>query len=586
MIKILIVDDRKSVRAKLEYLVKSISDFELVGLAENGLDAIALTTMSNPDIVLLDMEMPQLDGLTATKIITQKCPESKVVIFSSHDKQEYVTESLSAGAMGYLLKGASDEEIEQAIRFVDRGCTHLGVGLSAKMLPIVRQSTAIETVSTIERIVPVVNTSLTIQPEDSKIVRERNDGTRQILAWLTIALTLTVGIYVMRQWLRKPLPTLSYVEQTATLADTEFTAKLEPAKTFKLTAIAPGIVGEIYVKIGEKVEVNRSLLKLDNLSATNEQKQIVQEQQQTRQQLQTVLQQQQTARQQILELEQKIARLKYNLAPLKAEIAEANLQVSLAQSQAEKLPLRQRQDSVARTQALYQQARAKYDRAVSLNRQGAISQEQLEQAGADLEVAKADYDTAIAAETAGTNLEQNQRKLSQLQQQLALQEQQDAIAQLEKQKQTAQLEARQATEKLELLRQQASQLNKYQVPQTQQTVRATEVGIVTQIPISVGEQIYAGNPVIELAKLERLKAIVAVNARLINALSVEQKALIQIGEGVTAQKFEGTIATVNPIPTENLDYLVEVEFANPNNDIIVGQLARVRFLPQTIAGGE
>ena len=601
MINILIVDDQKSARARLEYLVKSIADFKVIGIAENGLEAIVCVKNLKPDIVLLDIEMPQLNGLMATRVIAEESPQTKILVLSSHDEQKYVKESMSAGATGYVLKGSSDEEIEQAIRFVNKGYTHMRAGLFEQMLPMVKESTEIDEFqgdldlegwsnldfqSISNEIIPTSSTPLTIGAKQQTITQHQSKiSTQHILAWLIVTLSLTTGIYYLRQWLRKPLPTLSYSEQSAKVADTKFTGKVQPAKTFKITAISPGVVENIQVQVGEKIEVGQPLLTLRNLAAEDQKKQIIQEQQFTRQQQQTLLQQQQIAKQRIFELEQKINRLKYNLVPLRSKIAQANLQVSLAKSQAEKLPLRQRQDSVPRTKAVYERAKARFHRLESLNKQGAISLELLEQAQTELEVAQVDYDIAIAAAAAAAKLEQSQRELSQLQEKLAIQEQQDAIAQLEKQKQTAQLEQQQATEKLALLRQQAEQLNKYQVPEVQRIVRATEAGIIKELPVTVGDQIYAGNAVVKLAKLEQLKIEVPVSARLINVLSPQQQALIQIGEGVTAPKFEGKIATVNPLPTEKLNYLVEVEFANPTNSLIIGQLAQVQFLPQTIAGG-
>ena len=605
MINILIVDDQKSVTARLEHLVRSFSDFKVAAIAHNGLDAITYVRDLKPDVVLIDLEMPKLDGLTATRIIAEESPNTKILVLSGHDTKDYVTKSISAGARGYLLKSSSDEEIEQAIRVVNKGYTHMGAGLFEKMLPIVKELNEIDEVqveldlqewTTVDlqpisnEIVPTsstpLTTPLTISAKQQLITQHQSKiSTRQILAWLIVTLSLTTGIYVMRQWLRKPLSAQSYYEKSAKVVNTKFTGKLKPEKTFKIAAIAPGIVENIQVQVGEKVEVGQPLLTLKNLAAEDQKKQIIQEKQLTRQQKQAVLQQQQTAKQRVFELEHKINRLKYNLVPLRAKIAEANLQLSLAKSQAEKLPLRQRQDSVPRTKAIYERAQARFNRLENLHQQGGISQEQLEQAKAELAVATVDYDIAIAAAAAGTKLEQTQRELSQLQGQLAIQEQQDAIAQLEKQKQTAQLEYQQATEKLELLRQQAEQLNKYQVPQVQRIVRATEAGIITELPVTVGTQIYAGHAVVGLAKLGQLKIAVPVSGRLINTLSPQQQALIQIGTGVTAQKFEGKITTVNPLPTENLNYLVEVEFANPTNSLIIGQLAQVQFLPQTIAGG-
>ena len=596
MITILIVDDQKSVRARLEYLVDSVADFQVIGTAENGIEAISCAATLQPDIILLDMEMPKISGFTAIKLISAESPQSKILVLSSHDRPEYVVESMSAGAMGYLLKSASDEEIEQAIRFVLKGHTHMGAGLFAKMLPMVQSleinnlepKRSISTKPALEETVLDVtaqNSLIVTETSNSDLVAEpkRHTANKQILAWLILTVGLTTGIYGMRQWLRKPLPALSKVEQSATLAQTKFTGKLEPAKTFKIAAINSGVVENIEVQVGDRVEVGQPLLTLTNLAAEDRQKQIVQEKHFTRQQQQGVLQQQQTARQRVLELEQKIDRLKYNLSPLRAKIAEANLRVSIAKSEADKLPLRQRQDSIPRTKAIYQRATARFNRLESLHNQGAISQEQLEQAQAEVDIAKVDYDMAIAASTANNKLESNQRQLSQLESELELQQLQDEIALLSKQSSAANLEYQQATDKLALLNQQAQQLNQYQVPELRQVVRATAAGIIAELPVAVGDRIYEGNSVVGLAKLEQIKVAVEVNSRIINVLDKQQGATIQIGQGVTAQKFAGKIATVNPIPNENLNYSVEVEFTNPSNSLIIGQLAHVQFLP-LIAG--
>lgn len=590
MINILIVDDQKSIRARLEYIIGTIPDFKVIASADNGVDAIAQAKVLLPDIVLLDMEMPQIDGLTATKLIIEQCPDIKILVLSSHDDSKYVTEAIAAGATGYLLKGASEEDIEQAIRFVLKGYTHIGAGLLNEMLPVPPKVSRnklkrIESAKKEEMIVAEEKNYLTVTPEAKNTTQDQGIF-KQTLVWLTLVLGLTVGMYTLRQWLRQPLPALSSAEQSATIGETRFTGKVEPLNAFKIAAINPGVVENIAVKIGEPVEVGQTLLTIKNLAAETEKKQIIQEQQLTGQHLQTVLQQQQTAQQQILELEQKIARLKYDLAPLREEIAQANLKVNLAQSEAEKIPVPQRQDSVPRTQAVFERAKARFTRLESLNQQGAIPLEQLEQAQSELEIAKVDYNTAIAVANANSKLQKNQQQLSQLQQRLTVQEQQDAIAQLQKQKQTAQLEYQQATEKLALLRQQALQLSKYQFSEINTVVKATAAGIITEIPVSVGDQIYAGNTVIGLAKLAQLKVAIPVNGRLINALIPEQQALIEIGEGVTAQKFEGKIAVVNPIPNEKLNYLVEVEFSNPTNSLIISQLAQVQFLPPTVTGGK
>ena len=596
MINILIVDDQKSVRARLEYLIQSVADFNVIGLAENGSDAISKVKSLQPDVVLLDMEMPEISGLMVIKMVSKDFPQVKILVLSSYSRQEYVTQSMSEGAAGYLLKGSSDREIEQAVRFVYKGYTHIDTELLAEMLSIVSRASLLNNLPVRQNLALPSSTSastLTVPcsqapslPEATSYPYQQTSQKRQIFAWLIVIIGLTTGVYTFRQWLRQPLPALSQAQQSETIADTTFRGKLVPAKTFKIAAINPGIVDNIHVRAGEKVEAGQPLLTLKNLAAEAEKKQIIQEQQLTRQQQQAVLQQQQIARQSLSDLERQIDRLKYNLTPLKARIAEANLQVSLAKSQAEKLPLRQRQDSIPRTKAIYQRAEAHYNRLSNLYRQGAISLDKLEQAQSELDIAQVDYDMAISASAANAKLAQNQKELSQLQSRLALQEQEEAIASLEKQKQAVSLEYKQATSKLALLRQQELQLNKYQIPDIHKVIKATEAGIVSELPVTVGEQIYSGNAVVELAKLDRLKITVPVNARLINVLSLGQSASIQLGSGVTAQKFEGKIATVNPLPTQKLDYLVEVEFTNSTNDLLIGQLAQVQFMPQTIAGGK
>ena len=601
MINILIVDDQKSVRARLEYFVQSVADFNVIGVAENGSDAISKVKSLQPDVVLLDMEMPKISGLMVIKLVSKDFPQVKILVLSSHSRQDYVTQSMLEGAAGYLLKGSSDLELEQAVRFVYKGYTHIGRGIVAEILPIVHKASLLDNLPIQQNLVLPASTSTSFStvpfpqdpflqtpflPQEVSNPSKPTSQKRQILAWLVVMIGLTTGIYAFRQWLRQPLPALSHAQQSQTIADTTFRGKLVPAKTFKIAAINPGIVDNVHVQVGEKVEVGQPLLTLKNLAAEAEKKQIIQEQQLTRQQQQAVSQQQQIARQRLSDLERQIDRLKYNLAPLRTRIAEANLEVSLAKSQAEKLPLRQRQDSVPRTQAVYQRAQAHYNRLSSLHQQGAISLDKLEQAESELNIAQVDYDMAVAASTANAKLAQSQKELSQLQSRLALQEQEEAIAALEKQKQAVSLEYKQATSKLALLRQQELQLNKYQVPDIHKVVKATEAGIVSELPVSVGEQIYSGNAVVELAKLDRLKISVRVNARLINVLSLGQSAFIEIGSGVTAQKFEGKIATVNPLPTQKLDYLVEVEFTNSTDDLLIGQLARVQFMTQTIAGGK
>jgi HlyD family secretion protein len=127
-IRVLIVDDQNMIREGLKALIKTEADFEVVGSAENGEDAIKQVETLQPDVVLMDMEMPGMDGMTATKIICDKFKDVKVLVLSTYDNQEYISRSLGSGAMGYLLKGTPAKELTEAIRSVHRGYAQIGPG--------------------------------------------------------------------------------------------------------------------------------------------------------------------------------------------------------------------------------------------------------------------------------------------------------------------------------------------------------------------------------------------------------------------------------------------------------------------------
>ncbi len=128
-IRVLIVDDQKMIREVLKALIKLETDIEVVGVAENGQQAIASVEALSPNVVLMDMEMPGINGIDATKEICQRFTEVKVLVLSTFDNQEYVARSLSFGAMGYLLKGTPAKELTDAIRSVYRGYAQIGPGI-------------------------------------------------------------------------------------------------------------------------------------------------------------------------------------------------------------------------------------------------------------------------------------------------------------------------------------------------------------------------------------------------------------------------------------------------------------------------
>ena len=134
MIRVLLVDDQKMVRETLKVSLATESDIEIVGTANNGITAIEQVETLHPDIVIMNMEMPGLDGASATKQITSRFMQTKVLIHTSYDNDEYITKSLAMGAKGYLLKNVETEDLAGIIRNINKGYTQISPGLLEKLL--------------------------------------------------------------------------------------------------------------------------------------------------------------------------------------------------------------------------------------------------------------------------------------------------------------------------------------------------------------------------------------------------------------------------------------------------------------------
>ncbi len=134
MIRLLLVDDESLIRRGLKALLKLEADLQVVGEADNGQTALAQVEALQPDVVLMDIRMPLMDGVAATKAITERFAQTNVLVLTTFDKDEYVTQALLNGAAGYLLKDTPSEEIAQAIRAVHKGYTQLGPGLGKKVI--------------------------------------------------------------------------------------------------------------------------------------------------------------------------------------------------------------------------------------------------------------------------------------------------------------------------------------------------------------------------------------------------------------------------------------------------------------------
>jgi DNA-binding NarL/FixJ family response regulator len=134
MIRLLLVDDQSLICQGLKAMLSLEKDLEVIGTADNGEMAIEQVALLKPDVVLMDLQMPVMDGREATRLISQQFPDVKVLVLSTFDDDRYITDSIRAGAKGYLLKDMPSEDLAQAIRVVYRGYTQMGTGLLEKLM--------------------------------------------------------------------------------------------------------------------------------------------------------------------------------------------------------------------------------------------------------------------------------------------------------------------------------------------------------------------------------------------------------------------------------------------------------------------
>lgn len=151
MIRVLIADDHAVVRTGLAQLVSAFDGIELVGAAADGEEAVALCAERSPDVVLMDLEMPALDGIGATRRVKAAHPEVAVVILTSFSDRERILQALDAGAAGYLLKDAEPDELARAIRAAARGEAPLDPRAARAVLSARQAASPADTLSERER---------------------------------------------------------------------------------------------------------------------------------------------------------------------------------------------------------------------------------------------------------------------------------------------------------------------------------------------------------------------------------------------------------------------------------------------------
>ncbi|MGK7934458.1 MAG: response regulator [Xenococcaceae cyanobacterium] len=283
-IRILVVDDQKMIREGLKALIKTEMDLEVVDTAENGEDAIKKVEALQPDIVLMDMEMPGMGGMSATRAICQKFKDVRVLVLSTYDRQEYVSRSLGAGAMGYLLKGTPAKELTDAIRSVHRGYAQIGPGAYQKLpldpniqetptppspasvlsktkptTPLVKskEEGALIPKKSDEKSLAVNNKSSVPQRkfEQTVILRQSPKWSRAII-WAVMGVTTFAVLWSAVAKIELVVPTRG---------------QLKPIDSVKEIQVpSNGVVKEVFVEDGDKVEEGQLLFTLDSAAAKAE----------------------------------------------------------------------------------------------------------------------------------------------------------------------------------------------------------------------------------------------------------------------------------------------------------------------------
>lgn len=134
MIKVLIADDQELIRQSLQIILGIENNIEVIGSVANGLEVIRSVRKEKPDVILMDIRMPEMDGVVCTRIIKENYPDIKIIILTTFDDDEYVFNALKYGASGYLLKGISTKELADAIRKVYQGSAMINEDITSKVV--------------------------------------------------------------------------------------------------------------------------------------------------------------------------------------------------------------------------------------------------------------------------------------------------------------------------------------------------------------------------------------------------------------------------------------------------------------------
>ena len=447
-IRILLVDDQDFVRHFISKSLELDSDLEIIDTANNGQEAIVKVKDNKPDVILIDIEMPGMDGISATKIITERYPECRVLVLSSHETGDYLQKALNAGATGYLIKGSPAQELSNAIHSIYLGYAQLSPGLLKKAI-----SPPVEIVP--ETVVPE-----TYENIDSEIQAESDwaESTRENINSLP-RVSLRAIFYLLLLLMAGLIPWSAFakIDEVGTA-----TGKLEPkGRVVDVGSSVDGKVVSISVREGEQVAANGQIMELDSEIVDSEIEQ---------QTAKLQGQQNQINQLELLENQQQIAirtQQQQNLAQKsekKALIEQAEKAVETSQSD--------RKTAIIR----YQAAKTKVPRYQKAYDQGVLSKDLLLEARQEAdEYQESVKQTSVEIERSRSALAEQKRGLNSL-------IQTNELAVLKSQEERKEIERQIAMNKAELAQTQ-SLIAGLEYQMQQRTIHAPIEGTVFQLPV-------------------------------------------------------------------------------------------------------
>lgn len=523
-LRILVVDDQKTIRESIKAFLSKVTDLELVGTAVDGYEAISKVKELKPDIILMDIEMPGLDGLEATKSISKQYPQVKVLILTSHDHDDLIAKSLSVGAQGYLLKNMPHTEIIRAIRFVVRGYTKIkpNIGIIAQGIESADNNKALANIQSNANTV----LSLAVKSENVDYLRlsTPNEFLPPIKNWLVMSGLACLGIFV------GAIALASVLKYKVTV---KAPAKVRPLGEVRLVqAAADGKIASILVRENQVVSSGQVIAKLDSIIVQSQKRQLLAS---------------------IEQIEQQLAQLNEQIGSIRAQIkAEQNLQQRTLTSTRVQLKHQQYlyQEQLSTTQAKVAEAEAAVELATEeLNRYqelaatGTISQLQLKEKAAVLKSSLAKLQQVKAI------LNPSQGEINMARERIAQEKArgETILASLNREQQQL------IAQKIEL----ANQLNNYredlkQITNTMENIdiRAPLAGTIQTLNLrNSGQVVRSGDEIATIAPSDSALIIKAfVSSGDIGKIEVGQTTQMRVSACSYSDfgTLEGTVATVSP----------------------------------------